>query len=786
DLSNPDLIVTGQTHLTLEELENGTQLKFIVRARDGDLEIDPNENEWPVTPNPVCYVQSGANPVGADGLTPETAYPLLAQAIAASIGLNGVNFHVTEGLYPENIFLFPGMMLFGGFPVGFGLDQRDPDLHLTQFGILFPSDLVQLRPGSLLNGIDGISLAGNDIAESCVFAEDCNARITRCLMSGAITQGIDLRSDHLEGEKITAFIADCVVADCSGEGIRIQGIPEIRIDDCEIRNNFNEGIESQWIRAGTDTDACLEITRCLIRNNGDEGIDLDISPIDELSTISQQGGNVRIRIRHCSIEENLLEGIVIDLDTRNFDGMDIRVRIDDSRIRANGMSGIFLDGDADAAFRISRCLINSNHSFGVLATGLATGPLISLHHCNIIGNGAAGLATVELGSLSAWHCWVEGNAGGIFSAPRGSITFHDSILAPGTADLDTSSIQYSLIAGEAPATELPVGVVHADPALVGRPIGYSRAMSLPDGSILIHQPPPISDNLFAEIADDGILRQVISSNESSLTLEPAPGPVAANSSIFFWHAGEGPTEDPTPLPGSPIIQTADPSVTDLDGFPFNLGPLGNNPLHFIGPDPALPEVPDENQLFSISPAPSMPSIYGHWDFSFTRDLPLVVENSISLNVDGVDRSGDLAVQRIGSRLVVKVFPQPQAGQKINLEILPFDGDGFGNHLPRRIYLQQETALLLNENEISRPNDLSDTAEEIVVSPLIVYGKISSFTDEDWFRLIPQDSGPYQIELIARRDGSPLNGKLEWFSSDGATLLDSAESTGPFFFDPFLL
>ena len=786
DLSTPSLIVTGQTEVTIEGFENGVLLRFIVRARDTDQEQDSNENEWPVTPNPIRYVRSGASPSGADGLTPDSAFPNLAQAIANSVSLGGVNFYVAQGLYPENVFLFSGMMLFGGFPPEFGIDQRDPDLYLTQFGIAFPTDLVQLRPGDLLNGIDGVSLAGNDIAESCVFAEDCNARITRCQMSSAITQGIDLRSDYLEGNKIRCLIADCIVTDCSGEGIRIQGIPDIRIDDCEIRNNLNEGIESQWIRASSEDNARIEITRCKIRNNGDEGIDLDIAPIDELNPPLQQGAQVRIRIRHCSIEENRLEGIVVDLDTRNKDQMDVRVRIDDTLVRANGMTGIFLDGDADAAIRVARCQISANHGDGISATGIASGPIPSVQHCNIIGNGGAGIATFGLGAIAAWHCWVDGNDQGIFRSPRGSITFQNSVLSPGIPDLDISSFHYCLVEGNLIPAELPEGVIYDVPQMLGRPILYTRGTGLVDGAVVLEGNATIPADSRVEIADDGILRQIISSEGPVITLDPPPDDVPASSAVFFWAVDEGPHEDATPIPASSMIQASDPTSVDEDGLPHDLGPSGNNSLQFVGPDPALPAAPDESQLISVNPSPSLPSISGRWKLFFSRELPVDIDQAVRLQIDGIDRTGDLEIQRNAANLTVNLVPAPQPGQQTLLEILPFFGVDSGNDSVRRIFIDQQAALLVIEDEAEGSNDLPATTGEINACPLIIHGSIDATSDQDWYLVVPPESGLFQAELIARRDGSQLIGRLEWFSSDGSILLGSSESTPPFFFDPFLL
>lgn len=790
DLDSPDFIAEGATNLTVEGLPNGEMLRFLVRALDASGEVDPNRNEWVATPNPIRHVRSGADASGADGLTPETAFPTLAQAVATSISMQGVNLYVAEGLYPENLFLFPGMMVFGGFLEDYQLEQRDPVKNLTQFGILFPNDLVSLRPGDLLNGIDGISLAGNDIAESCVFAEDCNSRITRCRMSGATTQGIDLRSDYLEGEKIRVHIADCVVTGCSGEGIRIQGIPEIRIDDCEIRDNLNEGIESQWIRAGTDYDARVEITRCVIKSNGDEGIDLDIASIDGPGPVSEVGARIRVKIRHCSIEENRLEGIVIDLDNVESDRMDVRVRIDDNRIRGNQMAGIFLDGDSDAALRISRCQISANGTDGILVTGISTGPLPLVQHCNILGNGGAGLATHGLGSISAWHCWIEGNAGGLSRTLRGSISIQDSLLSSGGSPIDLAPLQYCLLEGEALPADAPDHLISGSIDVVGRPAGYSQATILDGGTLLLQQPPSQLENLSVEIADDGSLRDITSSSGPMITVDPPliASSVAGSSdqvSVFFWPTGEIPFEDCTPLPGSLLIDAADPAILDSDGTPHDLGPLGANPLQFVGPDPALADPPGQAQLRHISPAPSMPSISGTWSLSFTRDLPAASESSIRIQIDDIDRTSDTAIDIDGSVIHLQIDPPPLPGQFIRLQLRPFEDDGNGNGLIRRLIFDQYAALIWLEDETTGANDSPLTAPQIEAEPVLIVATIDSSTDDDWYLITPPTAGPFQVELLARRDGSLLTGLLEWYSSDGETLLAASSASAPFYFDPFL-
>ncbi|HIA27861.1 MAG TPA: right-handed parallel beta-helix repeat-containing protein, partial [Planctomycetes bacterium] len=276
DFSIPDLEISSDSNVAfIEGLANGTAIHAVVRAVDPLGNEDPNEVEWAATPNPVRYVNHATSPVGGNGLTPETAFSSMGQAVGESIPLEGVNFHVSAGLYLENVFLFSGMFLYGGFDASFAPDARNGELNLTQFASLFSTDLVILSPGHLLTGIDSISLSGQGIVESGVVAVETWARITNCQIFDVTIHGVEFRSDFFDGDTVDGTLRGCVIEGCGGEGVVIDGIGNILIDNNQIRSNLNEGIESQWIRSGFEQESRIEITRNIIRDNGDEGIDLD-------------------------------------------------------------------------------------------------------------------------------------------------------------------------------------------------------------------------------------------------------------------------------------------------------------------------------------------------------------------------------------------------------------------------------------------------------------------------------------------------------------------------------
>lgn len=784
DLSQPTASIMGTDKIRLEGLSNGETVDVLVLARDLDMEVSPQQASWPVTPHPIRYVRAGASQAGADGLTPQSAFPTMGQAIATSISLGGVNIHIAEGLYPENLFLLPGMMVFGGFESTFTPELRDPVGQPTQFGILFPTDLVNIRPGDLMSGIDGLILGGNGVAESCVYAEDCFCRVTRCQLSGAITQGMDLRSDYLEGNTIEAFVADCVISNCNGEGLRIVGIPKIRIDDSVIQNNLNEGIESQWIYSGFGEESDVHISRCRIINNGDEGIDLDVSSINSDLPGVDLFSTTRIKIRNCQITGNYLEGIVVDLDSSPIDGIDIRVRIDDSQISDNGLAGIFLDGDAPAAFRINRNQISANGNSGVVISSIPDGSEALIRNCNILGNGGAGVTAADFCSVFVTHSWISGNESGSLDAPRGEIQLQDSIATGLNAEDNYENIRHSLISGSGLPLDLPNSTLQGSPLVLAQPTVMAWGEWKTDGTLATDSPLPATGGESIELADDGVLRQYTALVGGGYLIEPAldrlPGPVG----FFIWNPESGPMEDSTPLSNSLALNGGNPWQPGIDGLPQNIGPSGNNPISFVGPDTALADPPSQAQLMSFSPSSATIQSSDHWTLQFTRTPSLQLSAAIQFSVNGIDRRDQLIVTRDGEKVHLQ-YPGLIPGDLIRLEIRPHSGLENGSDLYR--VLVQEVGLAIEEDRV-----LDESNNSPVTTPLHssnafkIQGELNSPTDEDWYLLEVDPNQPLQIEVIARRQASDMIPTISVHDPVSTEIVGTSSAEPPFFFDPFLL
>lgn len=817
DFSTPDLeIQQGGTSALIEGLTNGIAVHLVVRAVDPLGNEDPNEVEWAATPNPVRYVNHEASPVGGTGLTPETAFSSVGQAVGASLPLGGVNFHVAEGLYPENVFLFSGMFLYGGFDSTFLPDDRDGDLHLTQFASLFPTDLVHLNPGDLLTGIDSVSLSGQGIVNTGVVAEETWARITRCQIFDVAIHGVEFRSDYFDGDTVDGTLRGCVIEGCNGEGVLIDGIGNIVIDNNQIRSNLNEGIESQAIYSGFDQESRVEITRNVIRDNGDEGVDLDCRAASATDPLENVGSRMRLKIRNNRIFDNDLEGIVIDIDFIDLDGIDFRARIEDNVISANGTGGILLDGDARGAFRIARNVITANLGDGVTAQGNFAGPWFRIANCRILGNSGCAVRAGELATIEVRHCLLAHNGNGSIGNSRGYVDVTNSLLVENGPTSEASHLRWSMLQGDSPGATTGEGVISGDPQLVAIPLSVAFAsMAGGDGSVVnIKDSSVWATGDTVEIADDGVPREVTAVNPGSIVIDPpAPG-IRLSEAVMRWQPGAEVNENDHLTEESPAIAGGDPLEPGDDGNLPDLGPMGDNPLGSVGIETALPQPPDQIELIGIDPSPALPQTGQEWILQFTRELGLAMTGQVRIDISGADSSATLT-NSVNENLLEVLLPSlPAHGSLITLEVLPIaDGSGqgpdfstdpgnpdasdldsdrsnnTGGGIPLRSHLRLHqnagTAFSEAEGDLTGINDTVASAEEPGLHPSIASGTIAGTGDVDIYRFDPASDGGVRIELLASRLGSPLQGRLELIASDGSTVLASSQATPPFFFDPVL-
>ncbi len=796
DFENPTLETDpGITSVEFPGLPNGETVFAVVRAIDLNGNEDPNSVEWFALPNPVRYIRAGA-PGGGDGLSPDTPFSALGQALGAAFNLGGVNFWIAEGGYPENIVLFQGMSAYGGFTADFDLAKRDPVTRGTQFATAFTTTpLVTMNPTSSIAlssttaiAIDGLILNGNNLAPRGIFAEDCLVRISRCNLFNMLGKGIELRSDFVNDVIVEGFVRGNSVQNVSAEGIFIAAITDVSIDNNLIMNIGTEGLETQWIHASSTIDARLDITRNTIEDCGDEGIDLDFAEVNPLDSATSQGARMRAFVRNNRVENCALQGIQIDLDFQNSDGIDFRARIEDNEIRANGLEGILLDGDSRGSFRVARNSIVGNGGAGIYLTGTADGPYARILNNRILGNGggifAEGAATIEVR-----HTLLRANRGAALSVDRAVMTCTNSILMENLIASSPTSLGYSLLFSEPipnvndESNQIGDPLLENHPTLITFASGVGTAGVIPIGSTTGWE---IGDQV--EVRDDGVLRTITKTTLSSVIVEP-PVDVLNGDLVMNWLDSTSAKEAEGLLAGSPAIDSGDPLERDRNGTLPDLGPIGGDTPGNVGIETAIPLESASLELVEIDPAPSELQVGDVWSLRFNRDISIEIEDSVFVTSGGEELTG-LSVITVGERTIkLDLFAADLIpGETIEIEVIP------STTMIGSTELLQATHIIYNalvgawvhdsDLGVNDSNGLISTSQPISV-PVRFDGQIDFAGDTDIVRIDLEAGQTIQAELMVAQLESPLISSMTLFAEDGVTVLSESMALGPFYFDPVL-
>ncbi|MDE0959592.1 MAG: right-handed parallel beta-helix repeat-containing protein [Planctomycetota bacterium] len=415
----------GATSHIIQNLPNGEAVYLVIRSFDGQGLHDFNESEWPVLPNPVMYVDAAA-PGGGDGSSPENAFQKMDDAIGDAIGLAGVNIYVAAGRYQEQLLLFEGMAIYGGFPGGFS-GPSSPGQHLTRLIGSPGQDGIIVPPGDQLVVIDGIQFDGGQQARRAMVADDCQIRISRCHISGFEDKGIQIETDLDQDGRVTGTIQSCTVSQNGGDGIRIEGHVDLAIRDCHLIDNQQSGLSVLPLLPRMGSKARIDMERCEVARNGDIGISIKIdAPLGAASDPAririglrgvlvesnhdhgasfdirypeQSTVDLRIRAEHCSFISNHKAGLHLDADAAG----DFSVL--ESEFLANlGSAGVRVDGDAEKALtRITSCFFGAQAGNGVRLAGKG---LLDITRSLFIDNRSAAVSTSDTRQLKArmWAC----------------------------------------------------------------------------------------------------------------------------------------------------------------------------------------------------------------------------------------------------------------------------------------------------------------------------------------------------------------------------------------------
>jgi len=397
----------GATTHTIIDLPDGEPQFVVVRAIDEQGQSDDNEYQWPALPNPVLYVDDNAEP-GGDGTSAEKPLQTIDQAIGEAIGLPGVNIHVAAGRYSEQLLLFEGMAIYGGFPPGF-TGPSDPAIHLTILSGKPQRDVLIIPPGQRLVVIDGFSFDGANQARRAIVADDCLIRISHCQIHSFRDKGIQIETDRDEDGASLGVIHHCTFSNNGGDGVRIEGFIDLALRDCTLVENGQSGISVSPMLPRIGEKARIEMERCVISRNHDVGLSIRIdAPLGG----GEDPARVRIGLRGILVQGNHDHGASIDVRYPENAPVDLRIRIEQSSFLENYRSGIHIDADAPGDLSISDCAFLGNRGEeSILVTGDSARALIRIRSCLIAAGPRFGVRLKDIGLLDVSRCLFVDNGG---------------------------------------------------------------------------------------------------------------------------------------------------------------------------------------------------------------------------------------------------------------------------------------------------------------------------------------------------------------------------------------
>lgn len=539
----------------IERLAHGTTLFCVVRAvgRDGVEEL--NEIEWGASSNPVHRVTVESTPPTADSAdSPTPPDSTLEEAMARAISLDGVNIYVERGTLRERLFVFDGMMIYGGFGPSFDPWERMISGERTRVIGRSEQDSVVVAPGDLLCGIDGFDLDGSKRARRGLVAEDCLLQLAHTRIHGFEDKGVELRSGDDAGDELEGAILECEIHGNAAEGVALSGIFDLALRSSVVRDNEEEGIEIEPLAFSTQEKSTLIIDRCRIEANRDLGLNVTIERHAE--DRGKRGGRVRVELSNSSFERNRDHGASLDVQADAADALDLRIEVWRCLFTGNGKAGLEVDADVHGSYSIEGSRFAHNGSAGLLLSGDAPLAFLRVRESSF-GGPAASVSAAS--PVTAWvdHC-TFGRESSVDRGPGHLVIVDATIDASLDADDRTPPFP---VARSADRSKQDIEWI--DPPLT-HPIGRPR------WNVEFRNAPRPDDLAITLIGDDRVVPHRSAIDGESLRIEPARS-TAAGDRVRRWTLEIAPASDSLPadrrFPRYRFEYRADSAPTEPLGSP---------------------------------------------------------------------------------------------------------------------------------------------------------------------------------------------------------------------------
>ncbi len=562
-LTGDSLIVTG--------LPSGGNLTAgLARVVSGGFE--PTGTLLTVTMRAPVFVDVAANPVGADGLSPATAYPTMFPALLDGLIAGGANIWIAGGNYPPSALpVFPNVHLYGGFAADFALETRDPVAQPSILPGLAGQQVVDIDgPGLVV--LDGLVLDGQAAAKAGLQAINAPIELRGVTILNCLGPGLRLRGD-LFAEAVPMVLVDCIMLGNAAEGASIIGAVGLVARGCRFESNVQEGADFDDLTIDVFKDVAVGFTDCRFAGNGTEGLDLDMAA----PLLGFPGGDFDVCIENCVFEQNGTTGLLLDVDFDAPSGARATLILRGVVARANRLHGVHLDPDATATIFIDSMVSTANGGDGLLVSSDVVPVVVTVAHSVLAANLGAGARTIDgQAGLVLSHVLVAGNGGGGARAEPGAIGAVSSVAWLQT-DPWVSVTTHRVVTADDPL----------QPALGRLPVLYTQVTAWDENAPETLNVAAMPDLAAALESDaDGVSRLITGSmGAASVAVDPAPLALTVPASLTAFPDGVDVLEDYRALPGGvadgagmaplmapavdagplPIVTDAVPGLLDLSG-----------------------------------------------------------------------------------------------------------------------------------------------------------------------------------------------------------------------------
>lgn len=581
-----------QGSLTLTGLDVDTEytLGLAVEVEDGGPWVLAGPQLTARTGAPF-YADPNASGAGADGLSPDTAYPnLFIAALTASLS-GGGNVWIAEGSFHGiSILVFENVHLYGGFTSDFELASRDPALHPTELHGIGGLSVLILEAGGALQRIEGLVIDGGNVAANGIDLDRTPAQLTGLVIENC-GRGLRLRAPlFVESTSVTLVAIDS--SHNQLEGLSIEGPYSLLVEACRFENNGQEGVEfGPWI-APSGSEVSVALRDCSFSGNGLEGLDVDLAA----PALSGAGGRFELDVEDCNFESNGGSGCLVDLDYEASPGWSAGLRLRGCFARGNGGSGFAFDLDSTFDGVAHRLLSTANRVDGLSATSESYAGFLTISAGAFVGNGGFGVRG-SLGNvgLALSHCVLSGNASGGIQSVIASATSTSSV-GHAQANAFTSTRRVGSL--DLPGNPLPFQYA---------PVEFRWVQSVTDTELVLDAPVSSAVGSACEFASDAVERRLEGKTGNRASVNPLPTGAGLPAALAIFPGSTSVQEDYRPRADSPLVAGGLPlpSGTPTDAGPFG-SPLGGAPgVEDLTPTPLF-YVASSTPAWGVAPAASSP------------------------------------------------------------------------------------------------------------------------------------------------------------------------------------